>query len=37
MPIKVKFIVTRKKRIVVAKIPAFWQEYIAIDFKSHQN
>ena len=28
MPIKVKFIATRKKRIKVERVPAFWQEYL---------
>lgn len=31
MPIKVKFVSTRKKRIKVERLPAYWQEYIAIE------
>lgn len=31
MPIKVKFVSTRKKRIKVERVPAYWQEYIAIE------
>lgn len=31
MPIKVKFVSTRKKRIKVEVVPAFWLKYIAIE------
>ena len=31
MSIKIQFISTRKKRIRVQKIPAYWQEFIDID------
>ena len=31
MPIKVTFVATRKKRIKVERVPAYWQEYIAIE------
>ena len=31
MPIKVRFVATRKKRIKVVRVPAFWQEYIALE------
>ncbi len=30
MPIKVKFVLTRKKRIKVEVVPAYWQEYIPL-------
>ena len=36
MPIKVTFIATRKKRIKVERIPAFWQEYIPIEGPSDE-
>ncbi len=31
MPIKVTFVATRKKRIKVERVPAFWQKYIDFD------
>ena len=31
MPIKVTFVATRKKRIKVVRVPAFWQDYIPIE------
>ena len=37
MPIKVTFVATRKKRIKVERIPAYWQEYIAIEDPSDES
>ena len=36
MSIEVRFVATRKKRIKVAVIPAYWQEYIAIEEADYQ-
>jgi len=37
MPIEVKVVPTRKKRIRVVRIPADWQQYIEIEFVPNEK